>query len=123
VSPLAAFHLRAPTPADELVAAYLAAFRARPDHGATVTATLIGPLPAHLPGVEKTLYATDGTGGPAFVVVVRAEVVGESPQVFVYASDANGTIEDWMDPPGSMFGGVSDAEALAAAGYTLAVTP
>lgn len=57
------------------------------------------------------------TADVTHVVVSANNVPFGGPETYIFPSDADGNVEDWLELPGSFKGGMDHAEALANAGY------
>jgi hypothetical protein len=65
-------------------------------------------------GVAK-LYQTDD----GYIVVSAANVPFSGPETYIFESDSNGNITNWMELEGSYQGGLSHDKALEGGGYVL----
>jgi hypothetical protein len=67
---------------------------------------------------DARLFRLSGNGPlPEFVVVSATVVMYTGPETYIFASDADGRVEDFMELDGSYRGGLSHAKALKGAGY------
>lgn len=60
---------------------------------------------------EEVEYKTE------YVVVSPANVMFSGPETYIFASDENGEVTDWMELAGSFRGGLNRERALNKAGY------
>lgn len=66
-------------------------------------------------------YDWDDEGAPSYeyVVVSAANVMFSGPETYIFGSKADGQVVSWSELEGSFRGGLSHAEALSNAGYTI----
>lgn len=55
-----------------------------------------------------------------FVIASAVNAFGDGPETYLFGSNEQGVVLDWMELPGSMKGTWSHSEALKAAGYIVA---
>lgn len=95
----------------------------------TKTATLLKVKSPNTVGAVQHVYKVEPPmpvedGKTARYVVASAVMAwtpdGDQPECYLFPSDKDGEVTDWLELPGSYRGGLDHAEALRGAGYTVA---
>jgi hypothetical protein len=86
------------------------------------TARLVKDMGPSGSGAEQRLYRLSDTelSSTGYVVVSAVAVpYGGGPETYIFASNAEGEIDDWGELNGSFSGGLDHEKALRGAGYRI----